>query len=62
MAHTYNLHYIHCLFSTKRRLPRITDREKVWSSMLRVTSAENIKLFAVGGMTDHIHLLNSSAP
>ena len=59
MAHTYNLNYIHCVFSTKRRLPLITDPEKVWNTMRKVAAAEKIQLFAVGGMPDHVHLLVS---
>jgi len=59
MPHTYNLNYLHCVFSTKRRLPLITDRENVWLTVRKVASAEKIPLFAVGGMADHIHLLVS---
>src|ERR1700691_1624277 len=59
MAHTYNLNYVHCVFSTKRRLPLITEPEKVWDTMRKVACAEKINLFAVGGMPDHIHLLVS---
>src|ERR1035438_4920632 len=59
MAHTYNLNYVHCVFSTKRRLPLITDPEKVWDTIRKVASAGKITLFAVGGMADHIHLLVS---
>jgi REP element-mobilizing transposase RayT len=57
MAHTYNLNYVHCVFSTKRRLPLITEPEKVWDTMRRVACVGKITLFAVGGMADHIHLL-----
>jgi putative transposase len=59
MAHTYNLNYIHCVFSTKRRLPLITHPEKVWNTIRKVAAAEKIMLFAIGGMADHIHLLLS---
>jgi REP element-mobilizing transposase RayT len=59
MAHTYSLNYVHCVFSTKRRLPLITDPEKVWDTMRKVACAERLDLFAVGGVADHIHLLVS---
>lgn len=59
MAHTYNINYVHCVFSTKHRLPLITDREKVWDTMRRVACAGKITLVAIGGMSDHIHLLVS---
>jgi REP element-mobilizing transposase RayT len=59
MAHTYNLNYIHCVFSTKRRLPLIPEPEKVWSTMRDVARTSKIKLLAVGGTANHIHLLVS---
>jgi putative transposase len=59
MAHTYNVNYVHCAFSTKRRLPLITEPEKVWSTLRNVASCSRINLLAVGGTRDHIHLLMS---
>jgi REP element-mobilizing transposase RayT len=59
MAHTYNLNYIHCVFSTKRRLPLIPEPEKVWSTLREVARSSKIKLLAVGGTANHIHLLVS---
>jgi putative transposase len=59
MAHTYNLNYIHCVFSTKRRLPLIPEPPKVWLTVREVARMSKIKLLAVGGTTNHIHLLVS---
>ena len=59
MAHTYNLNYVHCVFSTKRRMPLIHEPEKVWSVVRQVARVSKIKLLAVGGTTNHIHLLVS---
>ena len=59
MAHTYNLNYIHCVFSTKQRMPPIPDPEKVWSTLLEVSRMSKIKVLAVGGTANHVHLLIS---
>ena len=59
MAHTYNLNYAHCVFSTKRRLPLILEPPKVWATVRQVARVSKIKLLAVGGTTNHIHLLVS---
>lgn len=59
MAHTYNLNYIHSVFSTKRRLPLISEPEKVWSTLRDVARTSKIKLLGVGGTADHVHLLVS---
>jgi len=59
MAHTYNVNYVHCVFSTKRRLPLIPEPQKVWLTVGEVARASKIKLLAVGGTANHIHLLIS---
>jgi REP-associated tyrosine transposase len=57
MAHTYNLNYIHCVFSTKHRMPLIPEPEKAWSTLREVARMSKIKMLAVGGTSNHIHLL-----
>ena len=59
MAHTYNLNYIHCVFSTKRRLPLIPEPDKVWSTVREIARRSKIKLLSVGGTSNHVHLLIS---
>lgn len=59
MAHTYNLNYVHCVFSTKHRMPLIPEPEKVWSTLRDVARLSKIKLLAVGGTANHVHLLVS---
>ena len=59
MAHTYKLNYIHCVFSTKHRMPLIPEPKKVWSTMREVARMSKIKLLAVGGTANHVHLLVS---
>ena len=59
MAHTYNVNYVHCVFSTKRRLPLIPQPEKIWTTLREVARMSKIKVLAVGGTADHVHLLIS---
>jgi REP element-mobilizing transposase RayT len=57
MAHTYNLNYVHCVFSTKRRLPLIPEPPKVWSTLREVARMSKLKLLVAGGTANHVHLL-----
>jgi len=57
MANTYCANYVHCIFSTKHRLPLIAEPEKVWSTVREVARMGKIKLLAVGGTANHAHLL-----
>jgi len=59
MAHIYNLTYVHCVFSTKHRMPLIAEPEKVWARLREVARTSKIKLLAVGGTSNHVHLLVS---
>jgi len=57
MAHTYSVIYVHCVFSTKERLPLIPEPEKLWSILRGVASHARINVLAVGGTADHVHML-----
>lgn len=59
MAHTYYVNYTHCVFSTKRRLPLIPEPRRVWLTLSEVARMSKLKLAAVGGTTNHVHLLIS---
>jgi len=59
MAHTYNVNYIHCVFSTKHRLPLIHEPARAWATIREVARASKIKVLAVGGTANHVHLLIS---
>lgn len=59
MAHTYNLNYVHCVFSTKRRMPLIPDPHKVWSTIQETARMAKVKVLEVGGTANHVHLLIS---
>ena len=57
MAHTYSLNIMHCVFSTKGRLPLITEPSKTWDILRRVASNANLHVRAIGGTSNHVHLL-----
>jgi REP-associated tyrosine transposase len=59
MAHTYNLNYVQCVFATKHRMPLMPEPEKVWATLHEVARISKIKLLAVGGTANHVHLLIS---
>ncbi|MBN1511349.1 MAG: IS200/IS605 family transposase [Phycisphaerae bacterium] len=54
------LHY-HIVFSTKNRLPQITDelRQRLYDYMGGIVKGERGLLFEAGGTQDHVHLLVS---
>lgn len=61
MGNTYTSLYIHCIFSTKNRLPLIVPemQDRLWPYMAGIAKNNNLKALAVGGMPDHIHILLS---
>jgi hypothetical protein len=48
MAHTYTLNLVHCVFSTKGRLPLMTDPPKAWDLIRRVGGNANLHIHAIG--------------
>jgi putative transposase len=61
MSHTYATNFIHCVFSTKNRAELIPDdkREQLYAYLFGLCKNTGLELLAVGGTTDHIHLLIS---
>jgi putative transposase len=57
MAHTYSVIFVHCVFSTKGRLPLIPEPEKLWVMMRTVASHSQINVLAIGGTENHVHML-----
>ena len=64
MSHTYTANIVHCVFSTKQRVPMIpTDRQQhLWAYVLGVARNMKIKILAIGGVSDHLHLLLALPP
>ena len=61
MSHAYVSNLMHCIFSTKERIPFIdADLEsRLWPYLGGVARENRMKTLAVGGTQDHIHTLLS---
>lgn len=57
MANTYDINLVHCIFGTKGRLPLIREPENLWRIIRAVARNSQIEILAVGGTTNHVHLL-----
>jgi REP element-mobilizing transposase RayT len=59
MAHTYASNFIHCVFSTKDRLPLIpaSRTAELYAYLGGIARGEGFSLIAAGGTANHIHLL-----
>lgn len=64
MADTFSQIYIHLVFSVKERQNVIhkTWREELFKYVSGILKGKNQKVFAIGGMPDHIHILISLRP
>lgn len=57
MADTYAKIMVHCVFSTKDRRPTIGEPEKLWSYLRGIARNLGTDTLAVGGTTNHVHIL-----
>ena len=57
MADTYSRVLIHCVFSTKGRLPLISEPEKLWCYLRGIARNRETDTISVGGTANHVHLL-----
>jgi REP element-mobilizing transposase RayT len=64
MSHTYVANIVHCVFSTKHRRPLIPveRQEELWAYILGIARNINVKILAIGGISDHLHLLIGLPP
>ena len=64
MSHTCSANIVHCVFSTKGRAPMITTehQEELWAYILGIARNQKIKILAIGGVADHLHLLIALPP
>jgi len=64
MAHTYNAHFVHFVFSTKDRRNSIPSelQEQLWAYILGTANNLKIEPLALGGTTNHVHLLLGLPP
>ncbi len=56
--------FIHVMFSTKGRRPTIPDdmKERLWAHMESICKEHKIGVHAIGGTTNHVHLLLEPPP
>ncbi|HMF91738.1 MAG TPA: IS200/IS605 family transposase [Candidatus Angelobacter sp.] len=61
MSHRYESLLVHCVFSTKDRRPLIPEpmKRKLWAYIGGIARTNKFKALAVGGMSDHVHVLLS---
>lgn len=61
MSHTYISELVHVVFSTKERAPIIGPeiQDRLWSFLGGIARKNSFKALAVGGTSDHVHLLIS---
>ena len=61
MSHSYIVCYIHFVFSTKNRIKVISPdmKERIWAYMGGIARENKMKALAIGGTSDHIHILLS---
>jgi putative transposase len=59
MGDTYTKLIYHLVFSTKNRMPTITEaiRERLYEYIGGIIRSEGGSLIEIGGMPDHVHLL-----
>jgi putative transposase len=61
MAHTFYSLNVHCIFSTKERVPMLSSevRERLWPYLGGIAKQNGVKPACIGGAADHVHLLLS---
>ena len=60
MAHSFVNNNLHCVFSTKERQNLIPDfEERLWKLIVSVAVERGMRVPAIGGIENHIHILLS---
>jgi putative transposase len=61
MAHTFSSLNVHCIFSTKERVPILGPEisERLWPYLGGIAKRHNIRPVCIGGVADHVHMLLS---
>jgi len=62
MSHTYASNLVHCVFSTAERKNLIDDPERLRQYVSGIARQKKISLIAIGGTTNHLHLLIALPP
>ena len=61
MSHSYVSNLLHCVFSTRERLPMISPKlqTRLFPYIGGIARENKMKLVSAGGIEDHVHLLIS---
>jgi REP-associated tyrosine transposase len=61
MGHSYCTNFVHCVFSTKNRRESVPPEleERLWAYISGIAENEKLPLLAIGGTSNHVHLLIS---
>lgn len=64
MANTYCQLYVHVIFAVKNRGCFLADtwRDELYRYMTGTAEAHSHRVYAIGGMRDHVHILVSMSP
>ena len=62
MPRTYAKNLVHCVYSTKNRVPSIKNPERTWQITREIARNIDIDIIAIAGVSDHIHFLMSLPP
>jgi len=59
--HSFTRCLFHCVWSTKNREPYLTPdlRDRLWPYLGGIAKQNQIKMLAIGGAVDHVHILLS---
>jgi putative transposase len=59
MANTFSSLNVHCVFSTKERVPVLTPeiRERLWPYIGGIAKQNGLHPKCIGGVADHVHVL-----
>ena len=57
MVDTFSKVLLHCVFSTKNRVPQIAEPEKLWSYLRGIARNRKTDVLAIGGTANHVHML-----
>jgi len=62
LMHTLAANLVHCVFSTKDRGDLIREPERTWQYIAGIARTKKIPLIAIGGTSNHVHLLLALPP
>ncbi|MGA7462624.1 MAG: IS200/IS605 family transposase [Candidatus Korobacteraceae bacterium] len=60
--HTLAANLVHCVFSTRGRANLIREPERTWQYVAGIARTKKIPVLAIGGTTNHVHLLLAVPP